>query len=128
MKQIKIKSTEEQEQRKFFDYLALQSDPLCKLPYHQVNQGKRGYQYAKMLQRTGMKRGIPDVFIPIPKGIYHGFFIEFKVRPNKPTEDQEQWLDALTSQGYLCMVAYSGDEAIKAFSLYLALREDQRFS
>lgn len=93
-----------------------------KIPiWHNVNEGKRSYTMGKKLVRAGLRRGVPDLQIPVPSGQYHGLFIEMKYGRNKTTPEQEYWLGLLSKQGYAVKVAYSAEIAIKAISRYLSL-------
>jgi len=48
----------------------------------------------------GVKRGVPDVFLPVARGGYHGLWIEMKYGKNKTTSNQKWWLNELKDQGY----------------------------
>lgn len=74
------------------------------------NGGHRDVRVAQKLKREGVKAGVPDICLPVARGGYHGLFIEMKYGRNKPTADQETYLQFLASQGYLCAVCYSIDE------------------
>ncbi|WP_302121808.1 VRR-NUC domain-containing protein [Acidaminococcus fermentans] len=61
---------------------------------------------------TGAPKGRPDLsgFLPTTGRM---FFIEVKVKPNKPTEDQLNFIHMAKSSGALACVAYSVDDAMK---------------
>ena len=71
------------------------------------------------LSREGLKKGYPDVLIDYPKGIYHGFRVEFKYGRNKLQPAQCEWFELLESHGYYVCVAWSVDEAISHFENYI---------
>ena len=75
------------------------------------------------MKREGLKPGVPDVFLPIPRGKFPGFYIEMKVGRNKPTDNQNQWLVALLEQGYRVDVCYGADDAIRAICDYLGIED-----
>lgn len=83
------------------------------------NGGSRHPAEAANLKRQGVKAGVPDIFIPAPKGKYHGAFIEMKVRKNKTTDNQNRWLAYLSSAGYFTAVCYGFEEARKVIEAYL---------
>lgn len=83
------------------------------------NGSKRDIGTAMKLKAEGVKAGVPDLFLPIPSGDYHGMFIEMKVKPNKPNPAQEQYLSFLEGKGYKVLLAYSTDEALKEILNYL---------
>ena len=91
--------------------------------WHNVNEGKRSYAMGRKLVRAGLRRGVPDLQIPLARGAYHGLFIEMKYGRNKTTPEQDYWLGLLSKNGYAVKVAYTADEAIKSISRYLALGE-----
>ena len=93
----------------------------AKLPWRKNRRGKRYSPEAGHLISEGLKAGVPDVFLPVPRGIYHGFYIEMKIGSNKPTDKQNQWLVALAEQGYRVDVQYGADNAIKAICDYLGI-------
>jgi len=67
----------------------------------------------------GVKRGVPDLMLPLPTDKFHGLFIEMKFGKNKMTPEQQEFFDYATQQGYCCRVAYSADEAMKIIDEYL---------
>lgn len=51
--------------------------------FHIPNGGTRNPKEAAELKRQGVKPGVPDLFIPLPRGSKHGMFIEMKYGKNK---------------------------------------------
>ena len=107
--------SEEQEQIAVVQWCDFKNIPVVHIP----NEGKRSVAYGSRLKRMGMRSGFPDLFIPLVRCGFHGFFIEMKVGYNKPTENQKRWLTALTKEGYACTVCYSADDAIKMIDAYI---------
>ena len=85
------------------------------------NAAKRSVRLAARIKSEGLKAGIPDTCLPIPRSIWHGAYCELKVGKNHPTPEQEQWLEALRRQGYAVCVAYGAQEAIRFYAEYLGL-------
>lgn len=85
----------------------------AKLPYTRTKTGKRFSRQAMVLLEEGLKPGVPDMFLPVARGEWHGLFIEMKRvnRTNKPSPEQKKWLAALTAQGYKCIVAFGAEQA-----------------
>ena len=50
---------------------------------------------------------------------YAGLYIELKVVENRPSNNQKDWLEKLTIQGYQALVCYGGNEAIRALEQYV---------
>jgi hypothetical protein len=71
-------------------------------------------------KKIGINAGIPDYFLPIPAGKYHGLFIEFKKPGGKLSKDQIEKIPLLRKQGYKCEVVYSWQEGIKVVVDYLS--------
>lgn len=69
---------------------------LYAVPNGQYRQGQR--------MEAGMRRGVPDLCLPVARHGYHGLYIELKVAGGRLSEAQDGWIAALTKQGYLCRV------------------------
>lgn len=93
--------------------------PELKLIYHVPNGGSRNPLEAANLKRQGVKAGVPDLCLPVPRSGFHGLYIEMKYGRNKTTEKQEEWLKALEGQGYFTTVCYGAEEAERVLSRYL---------
>ena len=69
-----------------------------------------------------MKAGVPDIFLPVASGIYHGLFIEMKrAKGGTVSEAQNEWITRLIRQGYAVLVCHGADEAICMIREYLGL-------
>ena len=93
--------------------------PELELLYHVPNGGSRNKIEAANLKRQGVKAGVPDLCLPVPKNNYHGLYIEMKAGHNKTTEKQKLWLSALNRQGYATKVCYGWLEARDIILAYL---------
>ena len=97
----------------------MQKYPELKWLHHIPNGGSRNKAEAANLKRQGVKAGVPDLFLPVARGGYHGLYIELKFGKNKTSKNQDKWLSALSKQGYCAMVCYGWVEAKKAICEYL---------
>ena len=97
--------------------------PELKMIYHIPNGGSRNQLEAANLKRQGVKAGVPDLCLPVPKEGYHGLYIEMKYGKNKPTDNQEEWLESLRQNGYKTAVCYGADEARETIKQYIGWRE-----
>lgn len=77
---------------------------------------------AKKLQQEGLKAGVPDIFLAVPKGGYHGLYVEMKVAYNKPRIEQIDWINRLTKSGYVCAVCWSYEDAKEVILEYLGAK------
>jgi len=114
--------TESQEQRAVMQWAEVCKGmcPELALLVHIPNGGLRDPIVAVKLKREGVKKGFPDLFLPVPRGQYHGLMIELKrVKGGVVKPEQKQWLDHLNAQGYRAVVCKGADEAIKEIENYL---------
>lgn len=87
--------------------------------FHIPNGAKREIRVGAALKRQGVKAGVPDLFLPVARGIYHGLFIEMKVGKNKQTAEQYIWETNLVRENYKVVVCYSWIEAKEVIIKYL---------
>ena len=95
--------TESEEQQALFRWAAYESGahPELALLYHIPNEGKRSLVAGAKLRAEGLKRGVPDICLPVPRGKWHGLYIELKrLRGGRVSDEQQRWLDALN--GIFC--------------------------
>lgn len=74
---------------------------------------------AKKLKAEGVKKGVPDIFLPVARHGFNGLFIEMKRPGETPTAEQEFWHKVLRDQGYAVVVYDSLEDAICNISGYL---------
>lgn len=112
---------EHQEQKALFEFAEWQQGkyPELKLMYAVPNGGHRHVAVAKKLKAEGVKSGVPDIELPVTRGGYTGLHVEMKVKPNKPSQAQRDFMAALGEQGRLCCVCYGAKEAWEAIKAYL---------
>lgn len=91
---------------------------LCLL-YAIPNGGHRHIAVARKLKAEGVKAGVPDVCLPIPRGTFHGLYIEMKAAKGRTTEAQDYWLKALSVAGNKVAVCHNAEEAISVLKAYL---------
>lgn len=71
------------------------------------------------MKAEGMKKGIPDLFLPAARHGYHGLFIEMKYGSNTPTIEQKDFMKFADGEGYLDAVCNGADEAIETLEWYM---------
>lgn len=114
--------TEENEQATLFCWAEWQKStiPELELMYAIPNGGYRHLKTAVALKRTGTRAGVPDICLPVPRGGYHGMYIEMKRRKGGVISDQQHdWIQALTGQGYYCAVCRGWEVAKDEITKYL---------
>ena len=93
--------------------------PGVNLIYAIPNGGSRNKIEAANLKRTGVKPGVPDLFLPVARRGCHGLYIEMKRREGgRLSENQRVWLKRLHEQGYAAVVCHGFDEAVTAIENY----------
>lgn len=88
--------------------------------YHIPNEGKRSRVTGARLVAEGLKRGVPDICLPVARGGCHGLYIELKrERSGRPTAEQTEWMDALMRQGYAVSLCHGWERAAGVIEEYL---------
>lgn len=95
--------------------------PEIALLHHIPNGGQRNKAVAAKLKAEGVKAGVPDLCLPVPRGRYHGMYIELKAQGGRPTQEQKAWIAALTEQGYAAQICVGFEEAKETIEQYLRL-------
>lgn len=97
--------------------------PELALLFHIPNGGTRDSVEGKHLKQQGVKKGVPDLCLPVPKGIYHALYIEMKTEKGRTTSDQEWWGNSLLLQGNMWEVCHGWESAVRVLEWYLNLTE-----
>lgn len=116
---MKLKKSEDDEQTALFEYASYQRDIEWSLIFSIPNGGYRKIRTGIRLKQTGLKPGIPDIFLPVARHSYHGLFIEMKSEKGRVRKNQKAWHDILTNQGYKVEVCRGCDQAVKVIQEYL---------
>ena len=121
-KDSKLLPTESEEQVTLFSWARLKEGkyPELRLLYHIPNGGSRNQIEAKHLKAQGVKSGVPDLCLPVARGLWHGLYIEMKRQKGGRVSDaQRRWLEDLERQGYRAEVACGWKEAAQIIEIYL---------
>lgn len=117
--------TETQEQATLFKWAAQPSVrkeyPDLKYLFHVPNERKDKME-AIVLKSIGVKKGVPDLFLPVPCGSFHGLWIEMKAEKGRASEEQKWWLKEMIDQGYAAVVCYGWKNARDELIWYLNLK------
>ena len=115
--------TEAQEQIAVMRWAELQSNkyPELKLLFHIPNGSNKSKAQAGLFKAMGLKSGVPDLFLPVARGEFHGLFIEMKTNKGRPSKTQLEWLEALREQGYGAVACYGFENAIGTLKEYLCM-------
>lgn len=90
---------------------------------HHIPNERADKVQAAILKDMGVKKGVPDLFLPFPVLQFHGLYIEMKALDGKPDDDQLWWLEHLRANGYACAVCYGWKKAVEVLQWYLNLKK-----
>lgn len=84
------------------------------------NGGERNIIVASRMKKEGVRAGVPDLFLAVPKGENHGLFIEMKKpKGGRVSDSQKTCITLLSEVGYKAVVCNGCDAAIKEIMGYL---------
>ena len=117
------KTSEHEEQKLLISWFDLQypiySGRLFAIP----NGGQRHVAVAAKLKAEGVRRGVPDLFLPVARNGFHGLFIELKAGKGRATPEQIDWGQFLADQGYMSVIAVGFDAAKNWIEDYLRVKK-----
>ena len=94
--------------------------PELALLVHIPNGGLRNMPEAVRFKAEGVRKGFPDVILPVARGAFHSLAIELKRRKGGTVSpEQRAWLAALKEQGWCAAVCRGAAEAITVIEEYL---------
>ena len=115
-------------QQEYISYakMRLKGKGLDDLVFSIPNEGKRDEKNASRMLAEGLTKGIPDTFVSIARGVYHGLYIEFKrSEKEKLSDDQKRIIANLREQGFCVSVCWDSRTACELLEKYLALKSGQ---
>jgi hypothetical protein len=122
--QMARSGSEDGEQLALFQWIALHSStyPELKWLHHSPNGGSRNKREGAKFKAMGVKRGFPDLTLPLPCRQYAGLYIDLKkVKGGVTSKEQEDWLAYLNSAGYYATVCKGWLQAVSCLEWYLKL-------
>lgn len=122
--EIAKSGTEHGEQAALFFWAAIHRKtwPVLEWLYAIPNGGGRSPVEGSRLKAEGVKKGVSDVCLPVPRRTFNGIYIEMKrkdgsVKDVKP--EQGEFLEFVQSQGYYGCVCFGWEQASKTLEWYL---------
>ncbi len=109
--------TEADEQRQLIQ--AIRERPWAQFLFHIPNESIGGMGWMVRNRQMGMKKGVPDLMLPVPMDGYHGLFIELKTDKGRLSLEQKRWLMALERMGYKAVMCRGWKEALKVLEGYM---------
>ena len=92
--------------------------------FHIANESIGGYGWTVRNRQMGIRKGVPDLCLPVPMQGYHGLFIEMKAPNGRTSQEQKQWIKALNAFGYKAVVCKGFLEAKEALEDYMNVQQD----
>lgn len=83
------------------------------------NGHKRGAVVGAILKREGVRSGVSDLFLMVPRDRYHGLFLELKTETGTPSAAQTTFITEAAKQGYAAGCAYGTKDAVRYIEAYL---------
>jgi hypothetical protein len=92
--------------------------PFLWMLHSSLNGVRLSKMQAGKAKASGMLSGVPDLFLPVPRGCFFGLYIEMKSAKGRISSEQSKFLQAASDFGYSCFICYSAVEAIKRIEDY----------
>jgi len=117
---------EHTEQANFFKAARLILGIYYPLIFAIPNGGKRTGRDGKGKQREGLKKGVPDIFLAMPKIGYHGLFIEMKrLKGSTTSDEQKAYIKLLNRTGYKAVICKGYAKAVEVLRDYLKGQDEK---
>lgn len=117
--------TEAQEQTCLFEWAELMSGkyPCLHRMYAVPNGGSRHLLEAINLKKQGVKKGVPDIFLPVARGGKHGLFIEMKrLKGGVTSQEQRNFIMGVRAEGYQAVICNGWIDAKEEIEQYLEIK------
>lgn len=111
------KLTEHQIQAAYFDWA--RRHPVARRAFAIPNGGARSKATAGRLKAEGVRAGVLDVMLPVPRGGAAGLWIEFKSKDGYPSAEQRTEIDELVRDGYAVLLCRDAERAAQVTQAYL---------
>ena len=117
---------EHTEQANFFKAARLILGIYYPLIFAIPNGGKRTGRDGKGKQREGLKKGVPDIFLAMPKIGYYGLFIEMKrLKGSTTSDEQKAYIKLLNRTGYKAVICKGYAKAVEVLRDYLKGQDEK---
>jgi hypothetical protein len=99
--------------------LGKKTKPELALLFHIPNGAYKSKAASGLFKLLGQKAGVPDLFLPVARSGFHGFWIELKSKRGTVRAEQKHWLAELQAQGYAVEVCRDWKKAADLIMDYL---------
>jgi len=93
----------------------------CSLNGVNLGGGKKAAIIINNLKSQGMCVGQSDVFIAVPKGLYHGAYFELKTLTGTTSDDQIDFGERMVKLGYYFAIVKGLDSTLDGMAKYMSL-------
>jgi hypothetical protein len=91
--------------------------------YSTLNGVRLTIRQAVNAKRSGNKKGVPDICLPMNNGEHGGLYIELKnIKGGRLSPEQKEYLAFLTENNYKAVSCNGASEAIKVIEEYVKRR------
>ncbi len=85
------------------------------------NGGYRTPKAANMMSYEGQKSGVQDIVVALPRGKYHGLFLEVKTEKGAASKIQKETQDRFARVGYCCLIEKGFERCLMSLIDYYSL-------
>ena len=111
--------SEDQVQADLLAWLRIAHPAAWERTHHSPNGGARSAVTGARLKALGVRRGFPDLILPLPRRGCVGLVVELKAGRGKPTPEQLDWLDFFGANGWVAVCCTGFESAQRTFAAYL---------
>jgi hypothetical protein len=90
--------------------------PELRLLFAIPNGGQRDIRVAAKLKAEGVKPGVHDLMLPVPRHGLHGLWIEMKKPGGTMSKEQKEWLKSMHEQGYGALMCDHWEKAAQTLT------------
>lgn len=88
------------------------------------NGGERGKAAAAKAKAEGVRPGVSDLFLPVPRHGHHGLWLEMKRHiGGRESDEQKEWARLMREQGYAYVCCHGWQSAASALLQWLEIEE-----
>lgn len=87
---------------------------------HIANEGTGSAARGRLQKRQGVRAGVSDLFLSVPRGGRGGLWIEMKRKGGRVRPEQREFLSNMQALGYEGAVCHGADEAREVITAYMA--------
>lgn len=101
-------------------WMSFQHKEAFEVTYATPNAAKRTPRQGAYMKAEGLKSGVPDICIAVPKKGFGALYIELKRKGGKLTPNQAEWITKLTEAGNMAVLCVGYDAAKDTIDSYLS--------